>query len=420
MSGRNDRILTVLAVFGLLLAPVAAAAESFESVPQSFKATDFVPQKMMSGEGFTMGPNAENDGYINTYALTTDWGEIEAIGDFRLRVRLQEITALKTLDEMSRAGEFGEGLKNGVLSPVEGAYSLVTSPIETTSGAVKGVGRWFGNIADSITSDDPNQEGALSAAAGWAGTKRAYAIELGVDPYTDWEPLQDALVSVARAAFAGGMTGSLGVGIATQDTVLQYPVLALSLTDDMNKVLTDNPPAKLTEMHEKDLLEMGIDEAVVTAFLRNYNYSPLEKLLFVEALKAMPEAEGRELLVAEGGTAPDKAVARYLQQRAQMMSNFHNKVAATHLVQFGEQVIQKTNEGRLVGVFPIDYLLWTSEAAGIAQEMKAGMAADPELKTAELWFEGRVSQPARAGLEAQGWTVKESAGLLLVEAEQQQ
>ncbi len=420
MSGRNGRIFTVLAVLGLVMAPPPAGAESFESVPQSFKATDFVPQKMMSGEGFTMGPNAENDGYINTYALTTDWGEIEAIGDFRLRVRLQEITALKALDEMSRAGQFGEGLKNGVLSPIEGAYNVVTSPIETTSGAVKGVGRWFGNIASSITSDDPNQEGALSAAAGWAGTKRAYAVELSVDPYTDWEPLQEALVSVARAAFAGGMTGSLGVGIATQDTVLQYPVLALSLTDDMNKVLTDNPPAQLTEMHEKDLLEMGIDEAVVTAFLRNYNYSPLEKLLLVEALKAMPEAEGRELLVAEAGSAPDKAVARYLQQRAQMMSNFHNKVAATHIVQFGEQAIQKTNEGRLVGVFPIDYLLWTSEAAGIAQEMKDGMAADPALKTAELWFEGRVSQQARAGLEAQGWTVKESAGLLLVEAEQQQ
>ena len=129
---------------------------------------------------------------------------------------------------------------------------------------------------------------------------------------------------------------------------------------------------------------------------------------------------GGVLFVAEGGTAPDKPVARYLQQRAQMMSKFHNKVAATHLVQFGEQVIQKTSEGRLVGVFPIDYLLWTSEAAGIAQEMKAGMAADPELKTAELWFEGRVSQQARAGLEAQGWAVKESAGLLLVEQEQQQ
>ena len=129
MSGRNDRILTVLAVLGLVLAPAAAGAESFESIPQSFKATDFVPQKMTSGEGFTMGPTAENDGYINTYALTTDWGEIEAYGDFRLRVRLQEIVALKTLDEMSRAGQFGEGLKNGVLSPIEGAYALVTSPM---------------------------------------------------------------------------------------------------------------------------------------------------------------------------------------------------------------------------------------------------------------------------------------------------
>ncbi|MDJ0945654.1 MAG: hypothetical protein QNJ30_19475 [Kiloniellales bacterium] len=417
--GRSGGQRALLILLAGLLAPAAAGAADFEKVPQNFKATDFVPQKMMSGEGFSVGPEARNDGYINTYALTTDWGELEAVGDYRLRVRLQEIQALKTLDSMSRAGQFGEGLKNGVLSPIEGAYNVVTSPIETTSGAVKGVGRWFGNIANSITSDDPNQEGALSAAAGWAGTKRAFAVELGVDPYTDWEPLQEALVSVARAAFAGGMTASVGMGVATQDTVLEYPVLALSLTEDMNKVLIDNPPAQLTEIHEKELLEMEIDEGIVATFLRNYNYSPLEKLLLVEALKRMPEAQGRELFLTEAGGAPDKAMARYFQQRAEMMSNFHNKVAATDIVEVGELVVQKTKEGRLVGIFPLDYLLWSAEAAAITQKLTEEKAAAADVKSAELWFEGRVSQPARAGIEALGWTVKEQAGLLLVEAKQE-
>ncbi len=417
--GRSGGQRALLILLAGLLAPAAAGAADFEKVPQNFKATDFVPQKMMSGEGFSVGPEARNDGYINTYALTTDWGELEAVGDYRLRVRLQEIQALKTLDSMSRAGQFGEGLKNGVLSPIEGAYNVVTSPIETTSGAVKGVGRWFGNIANSITSDDPNQEGALSAAAGWAGTKRAFAVELGVDPYTDWEPLQEALVSVARAAFAGGMTASVGMGVATQDTVLEYPVLALSLTEDMNKVLIDNPPAQLTEIHEKELLEMEIDDGIVATFLRNYNYSPLEKLLLVEALKRMPEAQGRELFLTEAGGAPDKAMARYFQQRAEMMSNFHNKVAATDIVEVGELVVQKTKEGRLVGIFPLDYLLWSAEAAAITQKLTEEKAAAADVKSAELWFEGRVSQPARAGIEALGWTVKEQAGLLLVEAKQE-
>jgi hypothetical protein len=34
----------------------------------------------------------------------------------------------------------------------------------------------------------------------------------------------------------------------------------------------------------------------------------------------------------------------------------------------------------------------------------------------EFWFEGSVSQSACAGLEAQGWTVKERVGLLTGES----
>ncbi len=122
-----------------------------------------------------------------------------AVSDYRLRARIQEVQALKALDEMSRAGVFGDSLRNGALAPIEGLVDLAKSPVETSKGAAKGVGRWFSNIADSVSSDDPHQEGALSAAAGWAATKRAFAVELNVDPYTDWEPLQQALVSVGRA-----------------------------------------------------------------------------------------------------------------------------------------------------------------------------------------------------------------------------
>lgn len=419
MSDLSRMPLSVLAVvLAAYLPATAMAAEGFEEPPQKFKAAQFLPAELMSGEGFTVEPEATNDGFTNSYDLTTDWGEVTAISDYRLRVRLQEIQALKTLDSMSRAGQFGEGLKNGVLSPVEGAYSVVTSPIETTSGAVKGVGRWFGNVASSVTSDDPHQEGALSAAAGWAGTKRAFAVELGVDPYTDWEPLQEALVSVGRAAFAGGITASVAMGVATQDTVLEYPILALSLTNEMNQVLIDNPPERLTEINKEKLLEIGIDEDLVESFLRNYNYSPLEKLLLVEALHRMTEAEGRQIFLTAAAGAPDKVVARYFQQRAEMMANYHTKVAATDIVEVAELPIQKTREGRLVGVFPLDYLLWSAEAAAIVTAASEYVAQSSDIQSSQFWFEGSVSPKARAGLEAQGWTVKEQAGMLIGEAPQ--
>ena len=86
---------------------------------------------------------------------------------------------------------------------VEGGKSLVTSPVETTKSTAKGVGRWQGNVGRSITSDDPHQDNALKTALGHDAVKRGYAIEMGVDPYTDFEPFQKRLGEVARAATAG-------------------------------------------------------------------------------------------------------------------------------------------------------------------------------------------------------------------------
>ncbi|MEE9211931.1 MAG: hypothetical protein V3U29_04680, partial [Phycisphaeraceae bacterium] len=300
MNGRTGKPFAVLSfVVWALLPATTLAAESFEQPPLELNAALIVPDELMVGQSYRIDALVVNDGYSNTYVLTTDWGEVQAISDYRLRARIQEAEALLVLDSMSRVGVFGDALKAGVLAPIEGAVALVTAPIETTTGAVKGIGRWFGNVARSVGSGDPYQEGALSSAAGWAATKRAFAVELGVDPYTDWEPLQQALVSVGRAAFAGGITVGVAMGMATEGTQLELPILLLSMTNDMNQLLIDNPPALLTKINEKKLLEMGIDEEIVGGFLRNYNYTPMEKLQLVEALNRMSGAAGREIFLAQ-------------------------------------------------------------------------------------------------------------------------
>jgi hypothetical protein len=417
MTGRLIKRIAVLMLAVSIPLPAAyLGAETFEQPPLKLNAALIVPDELLVGDGYKIDTLVANDGYSNTYTLNTDWGEVQAISDYRLRARVQEVEALLALDSMSRAGVFGNAMKAGVLAPIEGAVALVTSPIETTTGAIKGIGRWFGNVARSITSDDPYQEGALSAAAGWAATKRAFAVELGVDPYTDWEPLQQALVSVGRAAFAGGITAEVAKGAATKDTKLQTPVVLLSMTKTMNQQLIDNPPALLAEINQKKLLDMGIDKEVVTGFSHNYNYTPYEKLLLVEALNRMSGAAGREIFLAQATAAPDKVVARYFQQRAEMMANYHTEVVETDIVEGANVPLQKTRDGHLIGAFPIDYLAWTADAATIAGAATEYVARSDEAGSAEFWFEGSVSQMARHKLEASGWTVKERVGLLTGQA----
>lgn len=412
---RHSRRLVAGAI--ITMAPLwigAALADEFPIVdpPLALDADQFVPSELMSGANHQVQPLAINDGFVNSYSLSTEWGDVTAGGDYRLRVRIQEANALRTLDDMGRAGVFGDYLLEGAMAPIDGAVALVTAPVDTVTDAAKGVGSWFGNIADSITSDDPNQEGALSAAVGWAATKRAFAVELNVDPYTDWEPLQEALSSVGQAAFAGGITAKVATGAVTRDTDFQAPVLVLGLTDSMKSKLADNPPEGLAELNRSELAALGISEGVITPFLDNHNYSPLEKVQFVEALTGMRGTEGLEVLVTNAARAPDSLVARYMQQQSQMIATFAEGTPVS-VFSTRDAPLLRTQDGRVVGVFPLDFVPWTARLAAIMPALTAEADAVGGVSGKELWFEGTVSPDARRGMESHGWTVKESVQLLL-------
>lgn len=386
----------------------AEETPAFVQPPIKINAALVVPDGKMVGDGYKIDSQAVNDGFSNTYTLITEVGEVQAISDYQLARQIQEIKALIILDEMSRAGVFGDAMKEGVIAPFRGAKALVTAPVETTTGAVKGVGRWMGSIGRAVKSDDPHQEGGISAATGWAGTKRAFAIELGVDPYTDWEPLKKALTSVARAAFAGGITVGVAMGAVTGGTTLGVVITVTSLTAEMNAILIDNPPEGLTKINREKLTNMGIETKLIDPFLKNYNYTPIEKTMLVEALKQMDGTKGRDLFVAQATAAPDKVIARYYHQMSEMMLNYQKKQGAADIVKVQSEVWLMTRKGVLVGTFPIDYLAWTAQTSKIA----AAIEKDPQAKTRELWLEGSASPESNKALTASGWKIKERVGLL--------
>jgi hypothetical protein len=150
-------------IFLVVCWPALASEIPIVKPPVTLEAAKFVPGELMKGKVYHVRPDAVNDGYVTTYTLETEWGELEAVSDYRLRARIQETTALKTLDEMSRAGVFGDALVDGALAPIDAVVDLVTDPVDTVSDAAEGMGQWFGNVANALTSDDPHQEGAVSA-----------------------------------------------------------------------------------------------------------------------------------------------------------------------------------------------------------------------------------------------------------------
>ena len=72
----------------------------------------------------------------------------------------------------------------------------------------------------------------------------------------------------------------------------------------MQDILKDNPPATLATINKEKLEAMGIKGSQADALLKNYNYTPAEMTLIVEALKRMGDIKGRDIFVAFATTAP--------------------------------------------------------------------------------------------------------------------
>lgn len=84
--------------------------------------------------------------------MKTDYGVLTVTSTDELRARIQEVKATRALEKLERSEEFKDAVKGAVSGMVEGGKALVTSPVDTTKSAVKGMGRCLSNVGRSITS----------------------------------------------------------------------------------------------------------------------------------------------------------------------------------------------------------------------------------------------------------------------------
>jgi hypothetical protein len=399
---RLAAVATVLYVSPL----VSALGEPFQQPPLELIAADFLPESVLSGEGYSVDKRVVNDGVLNTYTLQSDYGVLTVTGTNELLARIQEVKATRALEQLEDSDEFKEAAKGAVTGMVEGGKALWDEPVETTKGAAKGVGRWLSNIGSSITSDDPHQDNAFETAVGYDVAKRGYAVAMGVDPYTEFEPFQERLGEVARATAAGAMVTSMAIKVGTAGSLVGTAATVTRVAS-MKNLLKDNPPATLSKINRETLLAMGVAGYQADALLKNYNYTPAEMTMICEALKWMGDIEGREIFVTYATSAPDREVAQFIHHYAEMLADYITTVETGDIVNISGTAWLVSRAGSLVGAFPIDYLAWTT---GVAETTGAasGQIAERGIKRKELLLKGKVSPQARAALQDRGWKITEN------------
>ena len=406
-----------LAVLG-----AAAFAADYEAAGP-VQASRYLSAGQLQGPEWKVAPQAINDGVFNNYTVESRFGKFPARGSTALGRRVKEVEALAELEKVSKSDVFVDALKASALAPVQVVQSFTDQPVETVKGIGGGVKRMFGKTkfqaqeyshdakeaagkvtngdaegsdGDSASKTQKAKEAASAYAKKYLGTsaaERKWYAQLGVDPYTDNEPLKKAVKDISRVE-AAGKFGMRFVGLPSVPGARE-----LGKVMDM---VWKTDPWELRKRNREILLGAGLTEDQARAFEDNAALSPTLQTMLIEALVQLQGVRGRNLVVARATETEDEDSARVLVTSTALLTRLHKQSPLTEILGGATLPVARTRDGRLVAVAPLEAVFWTDEVAEVARGF-AGLYAGEKATSHELRIVGEASPRVKSELEALGW-----------------
>jgi hypothetical protein len=391
----------------LLAAGASAAAGQYERAP-SYDPTAVLGGAAAGSNYVVMSP-VSSDGMLRHYRLRTRWGEFEAIGDQLMAARVKELNALHALDAADTKKSFGQAVLKAGMAPVVFAGHMIVHPVDTTENTAAGIGQLVGDIRSGFNNRGKSRDGTVASLIGEAKEKRLIATGLGVDPYTDFEPLAYRLNELAGAAAAGHLAVSVGM-MAVPGTA-GLVVSNASTAGDFSDTTKDYSDTQLMDMNRDKLARLGVDGATADSLFANRHYTPGDVTAMVEALTSLNGVGNIGPTVAGAAGAGTRAAAYFIRRRMELAAAWQrrNKTIVSFV---GDDSVMfplaQTTSGGIVGVYPIDVLSWTPGTAQTIDAMTAAAQKDGATSKT-LVITGAATPLAKTRVSARGWTLEERA-----------
>ncbi len=387
---------------GLAWSAAAGAAELER--PASFDPHK-IPGIRASAPNYSITAPVRSDGFLRIYNVRSAYGDFQVTSDAMMRVRMRELAAVAEIDKLTESNEFNKALGEAGIAPVKFAGQLLVNPVDAIGNTFAGIGNQIQQIGSGINNAGKSQDTAFGG-FGADQKRRELAARLGVDPYSDFQPLQMRMQKISQAAAAGGLVVS-GAMMAIPGAV----GIVISNAGTSSRVydsLRDRTAAQLMDINREKMLAMGLDRPTADALLQNRNYTPLDMTSMVSSLEAVP-VQGRADFLRRAVSVNRREAAVFNRRYAEMVAEFHQKTGGVaSYVSAGELPFNQTRNGGVIALWPVDAMSWTENTrrsmSNAADAIRRG-----NLGRAELRVTGQITPRAREGLAELGFTIADKA-----------
>ncbi len=408
---------------------IARIPRAVYEVPRNQLASEVLNWDVIQGPHYSIEHTVRiYDGFMHHYTVDSDFGKFDVTGDSALRKLLREIDAIARLHEVKKSKVYWDALKESGKRPLHFGKTMITHPVDTVSGTVKGVGPLFGNIKEGISetvhgTSDPSADNKAKQILQVATYKREWAYKLGVDPYSSNKALQKELNGVGWAGALGGLSITAITLPATAAAVGAYKMVRLADTmeevdeeqrkayvDQINKMVEELPPTRMRLANEEKLAEMGIADELAKQYLDSPHFTPRHDAIIVNSLASLKGAKGREIFFQIALYAESEEDADYFQNMAETLHGYNMKVSPiTDLSKVSFLLVARARNGTTMIPCPIDHGVWREP---IDRASQALVALYPN-SNIEFWMTGTISSLARHQFKERGIEVKEHVGTMI-------
>ncbi len=401
------RAAALAAACAAALAWGPAYAEEFEHPPSYAPAAAL--GRAWKGDNYTVLSPVTSDGFLRHYRTRSAFGEFETTGDQLMAARIREMNALRALAGDNTAGEFGQGVARAATGPLVFAGNLIRNPLGTTQKTVSGVGQFVGGVGSGLNNMGKSRDNAVESLTGQSKQKRLLAARLGVDPYTDFQPLEARLNELAGASAIGNLAGAGAfilvpgaAGIVLSNT---------STADTLGTLATDYSSAQLMDMNRAKLAALGVDAATANSLFANPFYTPIDDTAITRAAETIGARTNLGPMLARAASANDRATAYFIRKRMELTAA-QTRVRGPIVGYLGVESLRfplmRTGDGAALGAYPVDILAWTPDTAEIIDGL-AAVANSAAANGKTLAITGTATPLARRNLAARGWKLEERA-----------